>query len=60
MNYQHLKPNMVSKRQKSNVNRQIDENLKRVYEDALNEEVPDKFLALIEQLKSGKDKPDDN
>jgi hypothetical protein len=30
---------------------QIDENLKRVYEDMLNEEVPDRFKALIQQLK---------
>lgn len=35
------------------VRTQIDENLKRVYEDALNEEVPDRFMALLEQLKRG-------
>ncbi|AHM05129.1 hypothetical protein roselon_02831 [Roseibacterium elongatum DSM 19469] len=31
---------------------QIDENLKRVYDDVLNEAVPDRFLDLIAQLKS--------
>ncbi|WP_316649577.1 NepR family anti-sigma factor [Ovoidimarina sediminis] len=51
---------MVSKRQKSNVRRQIDENLKRVYDEALNEKVPDKFLALIAKLKEGEAKPDDD
>lgn len=30
----------------------IDENLKRVYEDALNEEIPDRFHALLDQLKA--------
>lgn len=31
---------------------QIDENLKRVYTTALNEELPDRFRELLEQLKS--------
>lgn len=31
---------------------QIDENLKRVYESALTEEVPDRFKELLDQLKS--------
>jgi hypothetical protein len=30
---------------------QIDENLKRVYQEALEERVPDKFKELIEQLR---------
>ncbi|WP_425092150.1 NepR family anti-sigma factor [Tropicimonas sp. S265A] len=42
---------MASKKQKSNVDRQIDENLKRVYEDTLKEELPDRFLDLLAQLK---------
>ncbi|MFW5654118.1 MAG: NepR family anti-sigma factor [Roseicyclus sp.] len=33
------------------MDKQIDENLRRVYDDVLNEAVPDKFLHLIEQLK---------
>ena len=31
---------------------QIDENLKRVYTSALNEELPDRFRDLLAQLKS--------
>lgn len=42
-------PNRVDK---SKVNQQIDENLKRVFDNALSEEVPDKFLDLIAQLKA--------
>jgi hypothetical protein len=34
-----------------NVDQQIDENLRRVYNDALNEDVPDRFTDLIRQLK---------
>jgi hypothetical protein len=33
------------------VDQQIDENLRRVYNDALNEDVPDRFTDLIRQLK---------
>jgi hypothetical protein len=29
----------------------IDENLKRVYDDALTEEVPDRFKQLLDQLR---------
>ena len=38
--------------QKSSLREQINENLKRVYEDALKEEVPDRFEALLQQLRS--------
>jgi hypothetical protein len=31
---------------------QIDENLKRVYQSALVEEVPDRFKLLLQQLKA--------
>lgn len=31
---------------------QIDENLKRVYTSALNEELPDRFRDLLAQLKT--------
>ena len=30
---------------------QIDQNLKRVYEEALKEELPDRFKVLLEQLR---------
>jgi hypothetical protein len=32
--------------------RQIDENLKRVYQDALEEEVPDRFKELLARLRA--------
>ena len=38
------------------IREQIDENLKRVYSDALNEELPDRFRNLLAQLRD-KDKP---
>ncbi|WP_415234417.1 NepR family anti-sigma factor [Pseudorhodobacter sp.] len=45
---------------KANLRQQIDENLKRVYQDALSEDVPDRFKALLDQLrqkeKSGEEK----
>ncbi|MFN7223882.1 MAG: NepR family anti-sigma factor [Paracoccaceae bacterium] len=43
---------MSGDKQKSSLRKDIDENLKRVYEDALNEEVPDRFKLLLEQLKA--------
>jgi hypothetical protein len=42
---------MTAKRTTSEVDQQIDENLKRVYDDVLNEAVPDRFHDLIAQLK---------
>lgn len=40
----------VPKRQA--IHEQIDENLRRVYTATLNEELPDRFRDLLEQLKS--------
>lgn len=37
--------------QRRSMRNQIDENLKRVYSDALTEEIPDRFLQLLAQLK---------
>lgn len=31
----------------------IDQNLKRVYEDALQQELPDRFKVLLAQLRAG-------
>jgi hypothetical protein len=42
---------MAEKPTKTRLQEQIDENLKRVYDDALNEEVPDRFKILLERLK---------
>jgi hypothetical protein len=38
-------------RSRQAIRAQIDENLKRVYGDALNEELPDRFRDLLAQLK---------
>jgi hypothetical protein len=48
---------MAARRTRSEVDQQIDENLKRVYDDALNEAVPDRFLDLIEQLRAAETPP---
>lgn len=45
---------MVSDGKKSNANEQITENLKRVYEEALQEEIPPRFIEMIERLKAEK------
>jgi len=34
----------------------IDENLKKVYQEALDEKIPDKFKDLLEQLRKKGDK----
>ena len=34
------------------VSKQIDENLKRVYQEIVGDDVPDRFRALLDQLKS--------
>lgn len=50
---------MTGKNARSPVDEQIDENLRRVYDDVLKAEVPDKFLDLIEQLKKADGKTPD-
>ena len=50
---------MVSKSKKSNVNDQIRENLQRVFDEALNDEVPQQFIEMIKRLSKEKaDKSD--
>jgi len=36
---------------KAKLRSQIDENLKRVYQEALDERIPDRFQDLLEQLR---------
>jgi len=36
---------------RSKVRRQIDENLRRIYDDTLNEPIPDRLTQLLEQLR---------
>jgi 5-formyltetrahydrofolate cyclo-ligase len=43
---------MAGDNRKSSLRKDIDENLKRVYEDALKEEIPDRFKELLAQLKA--------
>lgn len=43
---------MADEASKARLQREIDENLKRVYQDALKEDVPDRFKLLLEQLKA--------
>ena len=43
---------MSEDKRKSIIEKQIDENLKRVYEQAVQEEIPDKLLQLLQQLKA--------
>ena len=38
-------------RQKKAIEEQIDENLRRVYEQVAEAEIPDRFLDLLEKLK---------
>ena len=42
---------MSNQQPDANMKRQIEQNLKRVYEDAVREEVPDRFTALLAQLR---------
>ena len=44
---------------KSKIRHQIDENLKRIYDETLNEQIPDKLTVLLEQLRQRAAAPDD-
>lgn len=39
-------------RKRAELEKQIDENLKRVYEEASTQEIPDRFLSLLEKLRA--------
>lgn len=43
---------MSPKKPKSNLNDEIDENLRRVFAQSLEEEVPDRFKTLLDQLRT--------
>lgn len=43
---------MMQKNRNSTLDAQIDENLKKAYEDVVNEQVPDRLTHLLEQLKA--------
>ena len=40
---------------KSKIRDQIDENLKRIYDETLNEQIPDRLTQLLEQLRKKSD-----
>lgn len=42
----------MAEHDKSGLDRQIEDNLKRVYERTLEEDVPDRFRQLLDQLKN--------
>ena len=42
---------MTKKRRNPKVDQQIDENLRRVYSEAAEEPVPDRFTQLLDQLR---------
>ncbi|MFN5998683.1 MAG: NepR family anti-sigma factor [Paracoccaceae bacterium] len=42
---------MAENNPKSKVRRHIDENLRRIYDETLNEQIPDKLAQLLEQLR---------
>ena len=50
---------MAEKTPKSNVRRHIDENLRRIYDETLNEQIPDKLTQLLEQLRQKAASSDD-
>lgn len=47
---------MSEKTPRSKIKVQIDENLKRIYDEVLQEDVPDRFKALLQQLREKTDK----
>lgn len=48
---------MVRHSRNSKLNQQIDDNLRRVYDDAAREPVPERFTKLLEQLRQQEQKP---
>ena len=51
------RPAKASRSTRNAVAREIEDNLKRVYNASLTEEVPDRFLQLLEELKKRETKP---
>jgi hypothetical protein len=47
---------MSEKTPRSKIKVQIDENLKRIYDEVLHEEVPDRFKSLLQQLRDKTEK----
>lgn len=52
-----MKNDMSRLTRKSSLQQQIDENLKRVFEQTLQQEVPDRFKDLLAQLRAKESAP---
>lgn len=52
---------MTQKKRVSSMEQMIDANLKRAFDDVLNQDIPDRFTDLLSQLRAseGADKGDD-
>jgi hypothetical protein len=51
---------MTNKRRTSRLQQQIDDNLRRVYSDTVQEPLPDRFSQLLDQLRAQEgDEPED-
>jgi hypothetical protein len=50
---------MTESNPKAKARRHIDENLRRIYDETLNEQIPDKLTRLLDQLreKSARERP---
>jgi Anti-sigma factor NepR len=46
---------MAESNPKAKVRRHIDENLRRIYDETLNEQIPDKLTQLLDQLRQRSD-----
>lgn len=51
---------MTDSTPKSKIRRQIDENLRLIYDETLKEEIPDRLTQLLEQLRQKAASPDEN
>ena len=49
---------MARKPEKERVEHEIDENLRRVYQRMLDQDIPDRFLDLLNQLKDQEQGPE--
>lgn len=50
----------MSEKPKNRLDEQIDENLRRAYQSAAKEPVPDRFMQLLDQLRATEAKPSEN
>ena len=57
---QRSKRKMASQNRKSNSKDEIRRNLQRVYDEALQEEIPNEFIEMIARLKAEKDAKSDD